>query len=795
MAERPDATRALPRPAWRAFAALLAVVGTVFLIGGGWLVMLGGSAYYALAGLGTLAAGIMAWRGSGRARLLYAAVVIGTLAWSAWEIGLDGWALLPRVFGPFLLGLGFLGALRKGRSLALFALAAVLAFVGGWAAHVAFNPPLPDPMFQAGYADALPAPLPFAAADDRAAGEWRHYGNDPGGMRFSPLDQISAANVADLEKAWETHVGPAPEGLTNGLQATPLKVGNSLYTCTGYNDVLSLDAETGRINWRFKSGIDMAGRPHGTCRGVAFHEGGGNEAAACARRIVTNTTDARLIALDAATGRPCPGFGEGGTVDLNRGMGDPDLGYYYVSSAPTIVNGRVVVGGWVSDGQHWGEPSGVIRAYDVMTGQFAWAFDVGRPDRQGEPAEGETYTRSTPNSWAPMSADPDLGLVYAPTGNATPDYYGAQRRSFDDQYSSAVVAIDVATGRLRWVYQTVHHDLWDYDVASQPTLVDVPIEGRVRKALVQPTKRGEIFVLDRVTGRPLAEVVERAAPSLGAAPGERIAPMQPFSTGVPAFSGPPLQERDMWGISALDQMWCRIQFRRARYDGTMTPPGLTPWISYPGYLGGVDWGGVSVDADRSIVVVNSNRMANYNVLLTRAEADGLGVAPSKGGSPRAVDGVVAQANTPFAARIKPFLSPLDVPCNRPPYGLISAFDLRSGKLLWSHPLGTAEDSGPFGIRSGLPLSMGLPNLGGAVTTRGGLVFLSATQSPVLRAFDIRTGEQVWQARLPAGGQATPLSYWSEASGRQFIAISAGGSPSMRSPRGDSIVAYALPNGR
>ena len=792
----------------RLYAVLLLAIGLILIAGGGYLLALGGSPYYLVAGLLIATSAILLWRYSPLAAPVYGAMVVGTIAWSVWEAGSDGWALLPRIAGPLVVGIGFVflrpvsspadlaaaaPAARRIGSWTRFAFAMIAAVAVGAVAHRIGPADYPDPLFQTGMTNIVPATwIESTAGDATPPGEWRNYGNDSGGSRFSPLAQLTPANVAGLRKIWEVHVGRPPFGGHNSLETTPLKVGSMLYACTGYNDVLAIDAETGHVNWRFHSNIDVRGRPNGTCRGVAFFQVPGANGL-CANRIIANTIDARLIALDATTGRLCPGFGVNGQTDLSAGMGHPDVGYYYTSSAPTIVRGKIVLGGWVSDGQYWGEPSGVIRAYDATTGKFAWAFDMGRPDDHGEPDAGKAYTPSTPNSWAPMSADPTLGLVYAPTGNSSPDYYGAQRRPFDDKYSSAVVALDVDTGNVRWTFQTTHHDLWDYDVASQPTLVDIPAAGgSVIKALVQPTKRGEIFLLDRVTGHPIANVVERSVPQAGAAPGERLSPTQPFSVGMPSFGGPRWRERDMWGITPLDQMWCRIAFRKARYDGTMTPPGITPNIAYPGYLGGVDWGSASVDKDRSLLIVNSNRVGNYDQLIPRAEAEAMGVKASVHGSPRALRGIVAQANTPYAAKITPFLSPLTVPCNEPPYGLVSAVDLRTHKLLWSHPLGTAADSGPFGLRSHIPLTMGLPNAGGSMTTRGGLVFLSATQSPEFRALDVTTGREVWKTRLPAGGQATPMTYWSAASKRQFVVLAAGGSLGLQSTQGDSLIAYALP---
>lgn len=786
------------------FAILLFVIGLALLIGGGQLILLGGSPYYVLCGLTVAVAGLLTWRGNRRARTIYAAMLVATMLWACWEVGFDGWALLPRLAGPCVIGALLwlvrfpLRSTARTRRLrpgwALFALGMPLAAVIGYGLHQTFAPDLADPMFQAGVTTAAASISQSAASDrpvDPGQGEWHAYGNDPGGTRFSPLDQLTPGNVSRLAVAWTLDLGPGPKEGRGGLEVTPLKIGDALYICTSYNDVISVDAETGRVNWRFRSGIDHKGRAYAHCRGVAYYRVPG-ATGLCSERIYTNTIDARLIALDAATGRRCPGFGDNGETSLLTGMGEVGLGYYFVSSAPTVVRGRIVLGGWVSDGQYWGEPSGVIRAFDAVTGRFAWAFDVGRLDNQGEPPPGESYTRSTPNSWAPMSADEKLGLVYAPTGNATPDYYGAQRRPFDDRFSSSVVAIDAETGRLRWSFQTMHHDLWDYDVASQPTLIDLPTPAGKVSALIQPTKRGEIFLLNRENGRPIAPVAEKPVPRAGHAPGERLAPTQPFSVGLPSFRGADLRERDMWGLTPFDQLWCRIKFRQARYDGPATPPGLTPSISYPGYLGGSNWGGVSVDRDHAIMIVNTNRVGNYNRLLTREEAEKAGIRPIGSNGKGYVGLAVAQANTPYAADVRPFLSPLGAPCNRPPFGVIAAVDLKSRKLLWAHPLGTARDSGPKGLASGLPLAMGVPNLGGSITTRGGLVFIGATQELSFRALDIRSGKILWQSRVPAGPHSTPLSYWSQKSGRQFVAIATGGSAAMQTKSGNFITAYALP---
>jgi quinoprotein glucose dehydrogenase len=788
------------------YAVLLVVLGLATLLGGARLVAVGGTFFYSIQGLLIVVSGVLVWRGHRRAVQLYVLMLLFTLVWAIWESGPDGWALLPRLWLWFVVGIGFLipavhrwsrpegVPTQPARATGRFAASLVAAVaVGSIAYGLGPNEPA-DPLYQTGTQTTALAAQATAGAT-LADGEWTHYGNDAGGSRYSRLSQITTQNVAGLEKVWEVKLGKSVDGILGSLEATPLKIGNALFLCTSYNDVLSVDAESGKVNWRFASNLKMAGTPHGNCRGVAYYEVPKTAAqpanGVCAARIITNTVDARLIALDAKTGALCPDFGTAGTTNLLEGMGDVTPGYYFVSSAPTVVRGKIILGGWISDNQYWGEPSGVIRAFDAITGQFSWAFDMGRPDSQG-PAPAEGFTRSTPNSWAPMSGDEEQGLVFAPTGNATPDYFGAQRRPFDDKYSSSVVALDAETGKVRWSFQTTHHDLWDYDVASQPTLVDLPGPTGVVKALIQPTKRGEIFVLDRTTGKPVTAVSEVPVPQGGAVPEERLAATQPFSVGMPSFRGPNLRERDMWGVTPFDQMWCRVKFKEARYEGTMTPPGLTPNIAYPGYLGGIDWGSVSVDKDRQLMVVTSSRVPNYDVLIPRAEADKRGIKPvGKGASSSDVSGVSPQANTLYAANIKAFLSPLGAPCNEPPYGMITAVDLRTQKVVWSKPLGTARDSGPFGIPSLLPIPMGAPIAGGSLTTRGGLIFVAASQERTFRALDAATGKQLWRNRLPAGGQASPMTYWSAASGRQFVALAAGGNVALQSRTGDSIVAYAL----
>ncbi|MBB4631611.1 membrane-bound PQQ-dependent dehydrogenase, glucose/quinate/shikimate family [Sphingosinicella soli] len=769
----------------RLLALLLFVIGAAIALGGALLVTLGGSSYYLLGGIAVVVAAILLWCGHRLAGWLYAAFLAVTLGWALWEAGIDGWALAPRLIGPALLGLAFaLPPVRRsiGRSGWAPAAAGLLMIVTLAGVGISDSP------------DRFAAPPPGQAlpgGDDAAGAEWLAWGGTNAGQRFSTLDQITPANVSDLEVAWTYRTGVRQPGTKSPLQTTPLMVDGTLYLCTQTNIVIALDPETGKERWRFDPKVDPTGASAvTTCRGVAFHRV--PDAADCPARIITATFDARLIALDAKTGRPCASFGNGGFVDLKTGMGVVEKGFYYVSSAPTIVRGQIVLGGWVSDNQSTDEPSGVIRAYDVASGRFSWAWDMGRPGDNREPAPGQHYTRSTPNSWAPMSADEVLGLVYVPTGGSTPDHWGGARSAAAERYGSSVVALDATTGTPRWSFQTVHHDLWDYDVGSQPTLVEVPLRGRMVPALAQPTKRGELFLLDRRTGVPVAAVEERPAPQRPPVSGDWTAPTQPYSVGMPSFAGERLRERDMWGITPFDQLWCRIRFRELRYQGPATAPATDESLIYPSIGGGMNWGGVSVDPERGLMIVNAIYYGTIAQLVPRAETDRL---RAKASVAHMYDLPQPQAGTPYGIRLSGLVSPLNVPCNEPPFGTISAIDLRTQKLVWTRSIGSARDSGPMGLASRLPLRMGMPMFGGSLATRSGLVFIGATQERAFRAFDIRNGRELWRASLPAGGQANPMTYVSPASGRQFVLIAAGGHVMLQSPLGDSIVAYALPKKR
>nr|WP_314256794.1 membrane-bound PQQ-dependent dehydrogenase, glucose/quinate/shikimate family [uncultured Devosia sp.] len=779
------------------FGGFTGILGVALTAGGALLLSKGGDPYYLVSGLGLLAAAVLLVMRHHAVNWLYGAILAYTTAWSIAEVGFDAWSLLPRLTMFYVMGLwlaapwtqGMLktsGARAPSQSAAIVLGVATIAISAGAAYHFLIANVPEDPIYQAGTATFPQSKVAYAGTTGE---DWPYFGGDQGGGRYSPLGQITPENVGQLEVAWTAKIGEVPFA-----NATPIKIGETVFMCNNSNQIFANNAQTGEALWWFDASEDDFG---GTCRGVAYYEDPTRTSGECATRIITGTATAKLVALDAQTGALCADFGDGGRVDLTKGLGDHEQniipGYYRVTSAPVIVDGRIVVGGWVTDNQYWGETSGVIRAYDVVTGDFVWAWDLGNPDVHTEPSEGDTYTVATPNSWAPMSADDELGLVYFPTGNATPDYFGANRRSFDDEFSTSVVAVNADTGELAWSFQTIHHDLWDYDVPAQPTLVDLPGEnGSTRPALVQATKQGEIYVLDRLTGEPIFDVTEMPVPQTGAVPEERVSPTQPFSNALPSFRGARLREADMWGITPLDQMLCRIQFREARYDGVFTPPGLGPYIMFPAFFGAINWGSVSIDPEHSVMVVNSLRLAAKSELLTREEADALGAAPT-GAYGVNVEGtsVLPQANTPYAANPRPWLSDLGVPCIAPPYGRISAVDLKTGGLLWTERLGTSLNSGPAGIDFPLSIPMGVPTHGGSMITQSGLIFIGSTPDNLFRAIDLRTGKVLWELEMEGGPSSTPITY--EVGGRQYVVVMAGGQPAVGSRPGNQLVAFALPS--
>jgi quinoprotein glucose dehydrogenase len=765
---------------------LLALAGLALAVGGLRLLVLGGSPYYVLAGLGLIGAAALTSR---RSRVAIAAadlLLVGALACSLWEVGLDGWGLMPRLtfFAGVALwlrsGLLWRDAAPPHRAVASQMRAALLVGLLVVALIAVLRVPRASPTVAA-----PPSPRPVEASGD---GEWTAYGRDPGGSRFSPLAQITPANAPKLERAWVFRSGERQPGgkRSSGLQVTPLMVDGAVYTCTGFSSVIALDPVTGRQLWRHDPTVEADRGGHAVCRGLAFYRAPPG-APDCPTRILLGTVANRLIALDARTGKVCPGFGKNGVVELSEGLGDYPKRWTHPTSPPTVVAGTAIVGAYVVDNQAIDAPPGVVRGYDAVTGQLKWAFDPGRPNDTRPLPAGGLYTPGTPNSWSVASGDEALGLVYLPMGNGSPDFVGGHRTPETERFSSAVVALDARTGAVRWTFQAIRHDLWDYDIAAQPVLADFPTAQGPVPALFLSTKTGQIFVLDRRTGRPLTRVQERAAPASDV-PGERASPSQPYSVGMPDFAGPPLREGDMWGLTPFDQLYCRILFREARYEGAFTPPRLGKTIRYPGELGGIDWGSVSIDAPRGILVANSNHMADLDELITREQADREGLAPRRAMGARSAPGG-PMGGAPYAVHWGPFLTSLKVPCQRPPYGYLTAVDLRSQKVIWRKPLGDARNSGPWGIGLRLPLPLGAPNIGGSLTTAGGLVFIAATQDEVFRAIDESDGRVVWQEKLPAAGHATPMTYRG-ADGRQYVLIAAGGR-ALRDKGGDYLVAYRL----
>lgn len=797
---------------------MVALIGLVLAGGGIYLIILGGSWYYAIAGLVLIGAGILMVANKRSGAWLYGLIWLATVIWAVWEVTLDGWqpasdwwALVPRVVAPtviLLLVAIALPGLRRNSGAVRAAIAVLgLAFAGGLLGVHPVQAQETDDAATVAAPDESPATDDSGAESTPAATEtetrpqdvlppvgadWPVYGGSETAHRFSPLDQIDTSNVRDLEEAWSFHTGDLPGEDSKGYspENTPLKVGDSLFVCSPMNQIISLDAATGKEKWRYDPKVSPDAIPYGaTCRGLAYHSQQDVEAdSLCAARLIMGTLDARLIAVDAETGQLCEDFGINGQIDLNEGLGHTVPGWYANTAAPTIVRGVVVMGAQVSDNKANDAPSGVVRGYDAVTGEFLWAWDMGKGGAVDEPAEGETYTRGTPNMWTNATGDQELGYVYLPLGNSSSDYWGPDRSEAENEYASSLVALDATTGEEVWHFQTVHHDVWDYDLGSQVTLVDFPQDGGTVPALILPSKQGQIYVLNRETGESLFPVEEREVPTEGGAQTDYMSPTQPYS-GYADVTKPNLTEYDMWGMSPLDQLWCRIQFHKANYQGEYTPPSADkPFIQYPGYNGGSDWGSVSVDTERGILIANYNDIPNYNQLVPREEADQQGAAAFDDDD----SGLAAMEGVPYAINVN---AGWRVPgtgllCSEPPYGWIRGIDLATGDTLWDQPFGAANNNGPFGIPSTLPLTIGTPNNGGPITTAGGLTFVAATTDGKFRAFDTETGEELWQTDLPAGGQTTPITY--EAGGRQFVVIYPGGHHFMATPVGDEVIAYALP---
>ncbi|CAO3404874.1 membrane-bound PQQ-dependent dehydrogenase, glucose/quinate/shikimate family [Azospirillum palustre] len=809
-----------PSAALWAMVVLLAVLGLGALGGGLWLILLGGSWYYAAAGLLFLATAALLAKRSPTALSVYALLVIGTLIWALWEAGLDWWPLSAR--GDVIAVVGFLLLLPwvtrrlgerqpmagepapgaypvgvfRGAGLPLTASLAVvlLVAVASW---------FTDPHRIDG---TLPSRQQTASAAAPAGGlgqmnsngmvpdgEWQAYGRTGFGQRYSPLTGITPDNADKLQVAWSYETGDRrgqpgdPKETT--FEVTPLKIGNRLFLCSPHQHVIALDATTGKEVWRRDLQIDpkQLALQHLTCRGLSYRPAPqaatATTSGTCAARLFMPTADGRLVALNPEDGSICTGFGENGQVNLWANMPNVQPGAYYSTSPPVVTAKLIVVGGTVLDNVSTKEQSGVVRAFDADSGQLVWNWDSAKPDQTAPIAGDQTYTVNSPNSWSIASVDEALGMVYLPLGNQPPDQFGGNRSPEVERFSSSVVALDLATGQVRWVFQTVHHDLWDYDVPAQPSLIDLTVNGQTVPALVQPTKQGELFVLDRRTGQPVLPVTETPAPQ-GAAEGDRAAPTQPVS--ALSYDPPPLSGADMWGATMFDQLACRIALKRLRYDGRFTPPSLQGSLVYPGNFGVFNWGSVAVDPQRQVAFTTPTYLAFVSQLVPRQNDTDLYV--QGGERPQySLPALNENFGAPYAIKLGPFVSVLGLPCQAPPWGYVAAADLTTGKIVWKHKNGTTRDASPVP----LPFRMGVPNLGGPTMTAGGVAFLSGTIDYYVRAYDVSTGRQLWESRLPAGGQATPMTYQGE-DGRQYVLVVAGGHGSLGTKGGDSVIAYALP---
>lgn len=631
-----------------------------------------------------------------------------------------------------------------------------------------------------------------AAAQLPAATEWPTYGRDAGGSRYAPIAQIDRANVSRLAVAWTFHTGETEPG-ERSFEATPILVDGTLYLSTPLGKIIALDPVTGTERWRYDAKVSARiGFGDFTTRGVsAWLDSSAAPGAPCRRRIIAATIDGRLLALDARDGTPCSGFGRDGVVQLREGLRNRpfEFGEYEVTSPAAVVNGVLIVGSAVADNNRFNAASGEVRGYDARTGALRWSWDP-VPQDPRDPAydswRGDSaHHTGAANAWSVIAADPARGLVFVPTSAPSPDYYGGRRLGRND-YANSIVALRAATGEVVWHFQTVHHDLWDYDNASPPALVDVMIDGRSVPAVLQATKTGMLFVLDRETGRPLVPVEERPVPSSDV-PAEEAWPTQPFSA-LPPLSPHALRADQAFGASAETRAACAAQIAALRNEGIFTPPSLRGTLAVPSNIGGAHWGGLAWDATRGLAIVPVNTIAAFIRLVPNtANIDALRSEAS-----RMDQQVNRLRGTPYYQVRGLLLGPDGVPCTPPPFGKLVAVDIAKRSIAWEVPLGApAPDASAMrGAPSPGTATPGSPMLGGPIVTAGGLVFIAATLDLRIRAFDVETGRELWSAPLPAGGKATPMTYLG-ADGRQYVVIAAGGDGD-RFGKGDALVAFAVP---
>ena len=653
----------------------------------------------------------------------------------------------------------------------------------------------------------------YAQEDD-----WPAYGKDSGGGHYSKARDITTKNVKNLEKVWVHRSGDYHKGNNwtedivpnsdqqTSFQTTPILVDKTLYYCTPYNRVFALDSETGKEKWVFDPKIEIEGKGILHCRGVSsWIDKEKVETDNCYLRIIAITIDAELFAIDGKSGKLCKDFGDKGRVDLRFGLGEHNAAYYYITSPPAIINDLIITGGSIADNVSTTVPGGVVRAYNVRTGELVWYWDPIPPGQEPilDDMGKQLYQRGTTNVWSIISADPELNLVYLPTGNTAADNYGGHRNGLD-YYSSSVVALNASTGEVVWHFQTVHHDIWDYDVPSQPTFYDVEKDGKTIKALAQTTKMGLVFLLNRETGEPIFPIEERPVPQ-GAVDGDFVTKTQPFPTKPAPLTPTYLDPEDVFGFTFWDRGYCKKATQDLRNEGLYTPPSLQGSVHYPSAIGGANWGGPAIDPSRNILIANTMNLSSTIVMIPREKCDEVVNNSKKQASgeytARAIEvlardrvqarfsGLQPNDGTPYCTlRAYGFMSPLGVPCTKPPWGNLTAIDLNTGEHLWRIPLGTSKDLAPFPFH----WIKGAPNVGGPTVTASGVTFIAATSDYYLRAFNTETGEELAKFRLPTGGHATPMTYKNK-NGKQFVVIAAGGHWAVGSPASDHIIAYALPD--
>lgn len=615
----------------------------------------------------------------------------------------------------------------------------------------------------------VPSSLPAQSTKSSDA-TWPVYGGDSGGARFSPATQINKSNVTQLKVAWTFHTGALPYDSDldkkAAFESTPILVDGKLFLTTPYDHVFALNPQTGEKLWDFDPKLELPyGASEVSSRGVtAWHDPKAKAGQPCALRIFFGTLDARLISLDGTTGKPCADFGDNGEVDLANGVKLRDPGDYQVTSAPAVIGDVVITGSSIGDNRAVTLERGIVRAFDARTGKLRWTWDPIPWALKTSPRTGAG------NAWSTISTDPERNLVFIPTGSASPDYFGGFRKG-DNKWANSVVALKASTGEFVWGFQVVHHDLWDYDVASQPALFTWKNN---TPAIAVTTKMGRVFVLNRLTGAPLIPVEEVPVPKSDI-PGEESWPTQPSGISLVPET---LSVDDAWGPTPELKQWCAEKMKAARFGSIYTPPSIQGTLVYPSNVGGVNWGSSAYDPASHLLIMNTNRLPILVRMIPREELD----AQRKGATDldRLHGEFARQTGAPFAMFRTPLLSSSGLPCIAPPWGTVAAVDLFTGKKMWDVPLGTY-----------LPgQKTGTINLGGVIATAGGLVFSGAGMDMKLHAFDSSTGAELWSFDLPAGGQATPMTY--TLNGKQYLVIAAGGHGKLGTKQGDSVLAFTLP---